>query len=163
MLGANFKSNKSILLIFALALPQIAGFVGALFTVSAIPNWYATLQKPLIAPPNWVFGPVWTILYFLMGLAFFLLLKAKKSKQKNEAVKYFYKQLILNSVWSIAFFGLKSPILGFVVIVFLWISILITIIRFAKVSVLASQLLYPYLAWVSFASMLNFWIYLLNP
>lgn len=156
------KTKELPLLIFSLALPLVAGFIGSLFTFQSIPTWYVTLVKPPISPPNWVFGPVWTTLYLLMGTSFIIVLKSKKSKEKKEAIKYFYKQLFLNTLWSIAFFGFRSPILGVVVIVVLWILILKTIISFSKISIIASQLLYPYLAWVSFASVLNFWIFIIN-
>lgn len=157
------KSSEIPLLIFSLVLPQLAGFVGSLFTFSQIPTWYATLDKPPISPPNWVFGPVWTTLYILMGIAFFMVARRKADKKVKDAKAVFYKQLALNSLWSIAFFGFNSTLYGLIVIVPLWIAIFISINKFSKISKKASYLLWPYLAWVSFASILNFWLYILNP
>lgn len=156
------KSKEFPLLIFSLVLPQAAGLIGSLFTFSAIPNWYQTLVRPPIAPPNWVFGPVWTTLYLLMGISYFLIARKKQTKEKKEALLYFYKQLALNTLWSFAFFGLHSPIAGLLVIIPLWILILTTIKRFSKISPVAAKLMWPYLAWVSFATLLNLCFALLN-
>lgn len=144
-------------LIISLLLPQLAGLVGSLFTFSAIPTWYATLNKPSFSPPNWIFGPVWTILYILMGISLYLVW----SKGKR-GVALFKFHLVINSSWSIVFFGLRSPFLGLIVIVVLWITILALIRIFWKINKLASVLLWPYLAWVSFATVLNFAILILN-
>lgn len=150
-------------LIWAIALCQLAGVIGSIFTVQAIPTWYADLNKPAFSPPNWVFGPAWIGLYTLMGIALYLIWqKTTKSKFKGLGLKLFYSQLALNAVWSMLFFGLKSPVLGFVDIVFLWISIVLTIYYFAKTSRVAALLLVPYIVWVSFASVLNFFIWQLN-
>ncbi len=144
---------------------ELVGITATPFTLSAIPTWYQTLNKPFFSPPNWVFGPVWIILYFLMGLAVYLIWTSKTKNQKLRQVglKYFSIQLGLNFLWSILFFGLHSPILGMIDIIILWILILLTIIKFYKISKTASYLLIPYLLWVSFASLLNLSIILLNP
>ena len=144
---------------------ELVGIAATPFTLSAIPTWYQTLNKPIFSPPNWVFGPVWIILYFLMGLAVYLIWTSKTTNQKLRQVglKFFSIQLGLNFLWSIFFFGLHSPILGMIDITILWILILITIIKFFKISKTASYLLIPYLLWVSFASLLNLFIILLNP
>ncbi|RJR28983.1 tryptophan-rich sensory protein [Candidatus Microgenomates bacterium] len=148
-------------LVLAIALCQLAGIVGSVFTFQAIPTWYATLNKPFFSPPNWVFGPVWTALYTLMGVSLYLIW-TNKSKLKKEALSVFYAQLIINSLWSMLFFGLKNPALAFIVILLLWVLIAATIVKFYKFSKLASYLLIPYLLWVGFASVLNLAIVLLN-
>lgn len=147
-------------LIASIALCQGAGVVGSFFTVSSIPTWYATLAKPSFSPPGWVFGPVWILLYFMMGLSFYLILT--KKTQKGAAIELFLIQLTLNTLWSIIFFGLKNPYWAFLEILFLWTAILLTIIYFYKISKFTAYLLIPYLLWVSFAVYLNFTIWRLN-
>ncbi|MBI2405804.1 tryptophan-rich sensory protein [Candidatus Microgenomates bacterium] len=138
-----------------------AGFIGSFFTVSAIPTWYATLNKPIFSPPNWVFAPVWTTLYILMGISLYFVW-VSKSKIKQKVLTLFFIQLGLNALWSILFFGLKNPTLAFIEIVALWITIFLTIKYFYPISKLAAYLLVPYILWVSFASVLNVAIVLLN-
>lgn len=149
--------NKIIRLILCIAVCEGAGILGSIFTFSAIPTWYVTLTKPPFSPPNYVFGPVWTTLYLLMGISLFLVWGKKKSD-----LTWFWVQLGLNVFWSIVFFGMKSPGLAFLVILLLWGSIFMTIKSFMKVNKSAAYLLYPYLAWVSFATILNLSIALLN-
>jgi tryptophan-rich sensory protein len=140
-----------------------AGGIGASFTASAIPEWYATLAKPSFSPPNWVFAPAWTLLYILMGLAAAIIWqKGLQSSQVRRALVAFLIQLVLNMIWSVLFFGLRSPLYGLVDILFLWIMILVTIAQFSKVSIPAALLLIPYILWVTFASSLNLGIFLLN-
>ncbi|MBI4038125.1 tryptophan-rich sensory protein [Candidatus Daviesbacteria bacterium] len=143
-------------LILAVGVCLGAGGVGSIFTFSSIPTWYVTLNKPFFSPPNWIFGPVWTTLYILMGISLYLVWI------KNKVPTVFWTQLILNAVWSIIFFGLQNPSLALVDIVALWIAIVLTIKAFYPISKPASYLLIPYLAWVSFASILNLSIVLLN-
>ena len=148
-----------------LATPFIAGLIGSLFTVQAIDGWYATLNKPFFNPPNFVFAPVWTILYVLMAMSFYLVWvnrENKKKKIKKEGMRIFMAQLVLNVLWSVIFFGLHSPTLAAADIIVLLILIFVNIKVFAKVSKTASYLLYPYLAWVFFASILNVAIVALN-
>jgi tryptophan-rich sensory protein len=150
-------------LLLSIAISQSAGLIGTLFTFSAIPTWYAYLNKPSFAPPNWVFGPVWTTLYALMGISIVLILEKKISRRKkNMALILFGLQLFLNFLWSVVFFGGHQLLLSIFIIVFLWLSILSLIIMFKKISNFASLLLVPYLAWVSFASLLNISIFVLN-
>lgn len=150
-------------LIGFVALSQAAGVVGSLFTVSNIPSWYATLLKPELAPPNWVFGPVWTTLYLLMGIAAFLVWRRGVSRPAvHRALVVFYLQLAINVLWSVLFFGFQSPLLGLFDIAALWLAIALSIKLFYKVSPRAAYILLPYLAWVSFASYLNFMIWSLN-
>lgn len=156
------KTKKNaLLLIWSIAVPQIAGFLGSIFTISSIPTWYAQLNKPTFSPPNWIFGPVWTTLFLLMGISLYRL-SISKSKEKGAAIKIFYLHLVLNIFWSILFFGLKNPGLAFLEIIILWTTILYMILTYAKIDKLASLLLIPYLLWVSFASFLNFNIWKLN-
>lgn len=142
---------------------QLVGLLGTPFTIDAIPTWYAGLNKPFFAPPNWIFGPVWTLLYLMMGVALFLIWQQGLKKQKvATALKYFAVQLALNFIWSPIFFGLRAPLLGLVVIVAMWVMIVATMRRFYPLSKPAFYLLVPYLAWVSFATLLNAAIAVLN-
>lgn len=148
-------------LILSLALPQLAGGLGALFTFSSVRDWYQTLNRPSWNPPNWIFGPVWTTLYVLMGIACYLIWKSEHPQKKQLLTLYFI-QLGLNVLWSPAFFGAESPILGLMVIIPLWVMILVCVIQFRKVSHWASGLMVPYLLWVTFATVLNFTLWQLN-
>ncbi len=141
----------------------LAAGIGSVFTASAIDTWYTTLQKPFFNPPNWVFGPVWTLLYLLMGISLYLVWITNIGREKKQqAITFFFIQLALNVLWSILFFGLKSPSAAFVGIVLLWLAIFLTIKNFLKISRVAGWLLVPYIAWVSFASVLNLSIIILN-
>lgn len=155
--------KKQKLLILSIFLSQLAGFIGAFATSPAIPSWYAQLTKPIFNPPSWIFGPVWTTLYTLMGIALYLIWsKGYRNKKIKEAVQLFLIHLVFNSLWSIVFFGLKNLGMAFVIIIVLWTMIACLIQKFWKIDKRASYLLFPYLAWVSFASLLNFAIWLLN-
>lgn len=148
-------------LIISLALPQLMGGLGAFFTLSSVNSWFLTLNKPSWNPPSWLFGPVWTLLYVLMGIACYLIWKSDHPLKKP-LLKLYAIQLILNALWSPAFFGMQSPLLGLLVIIPLWVAILLCIIQFKKVSSLASGLMIPYLLWVTFATALNTSIFVLN-
>lgn len=141
---------------------EVVGILGSVFTVSSISSWYATLNKPFFAPPNWIFGPAWTLLYFLMGVAFYLIWKQGWKKKVATAGKYFFAQLGINFIWSPVFFGLRSPLLALCVITILLALIVMTIKKFYPLSRWAAYLLVPYLFWVSFASALNTAIAILN-
>lgn len=142
---------------------ELVGLLGTPFTISAIPTWYATLNKPFFAPPNWIFGPAWTLLYLLMGAAFYLIWKQGwKKKSVKTAGMFFLGQLALNFIWSPIFFGLRAPLLGLIVIVAMWALIVMTMKKFYPLSRLAFYLLIPYLLWVSFATILNAAIVVLN-
>lgn len=155
--------SKTLKIILSIVFCLLVGAIGSFFTTPAIPSWYAYLNKPFFSPPNWLFGPMWTILYILMGVSLYLIwTNTKKGKSKNEALGNFYTQLVLNFIWSPIFFGMKNLWLAFIVIVLMWIFILRTIQSFAKLNKKASYLLYPYIAWVSFASILNLSVWLLN-
>ena len=158
------KSSDIYKLVASIAACVVAGMVGSLFTTPAIPTWYAALEKPAFTPPNSVFAPVWITLYLLMAVAAFLIWRrGLDEKAVKSALLIFLIQLILNGSWSIVFFGLKSPIAGVAVILLLWIAILVTIIRFFRLSHVAGWLLIPYIVWVSIAANLNVWVWLLNP
>lgn len=157
------KAQNSIKLIISIFICELAGIIGSFFTASSIQTWYAGLQRPMLNPPNWVFGPVWTILFALMGIAAFLLYKKGIQHRRIKiALGIFSVQLVLNTLWSILFFGMKSPGVALVEIIFLWATIAATIIAFYKISRLAAYLLVPYILWVSFAVYLNYSIWILN-
>ena len=149
--------KKLTLLLFFIILCQFAGLIGAIFTFPALESWYPALTKPFFNPPNIIFGPVWTLLFLLMGISIFMVWGNKKVN-----INWFWLQLGLNILWSVIFFGLQSPILGFLVILLLWYTIFMTIKEFGKYNKIASYLLYPYIIWVSFAGILNLSIMLLN-
>ncbi len=151
-------------LIGSIILCEAAGILGSLATAPQIGTWYQALVKPAFTPPSWVFGPAWTTLYFLMGISLFLVLEeSAKGKDVRVPLVIFAVQLILNSLWSFLFFGLESPFLGLIGIAALWIAIVATIGTFYRVRPAAAYLLVPYLAWVTFASLLNYSILILNP
>lgn len=157
------KIGEILILFSSIIICQLAGIIGSIFTAPSIPNWYANINKPSFRPPNWVFAPVWTTLYLLMGIALFLILrKGLNEKGIKMAIAVFALQLVLNSLWSFLFFGLKSPFAAFIEIIFLWAAILMSIILFFRISRVAGALLIPYILWVSFASVLNFAIWRLN-
>lgn len=157
------KTNSFFKLIIAIMVSELAGIIGSVFTMSAIPNWYATLIKPVLNPPSWIFGPVWTTLYALMGISAFLIWRNGLNRSDiRKALSVFGLQLILNALWSIVFFGLQSPAWAFVNIVAMWIVIIWTMILFYKISKPAMWLLLPYILWVSFAGYLNYSIWMLN-
>lgn len=150
-------------LILAILICQGAGLIGSIFTISAIPSWYAGLEKPSFSPPNWLFAPVWFLLYTLMGIAAYLIWdRGVGKKEVKTALTLFAVQLVLNSLWSVIFFGLRLPQYAFLEIVALWVFILLTILSFYKISKTAGLLLLPYILWVSFAAILNLFIVRLN-
>lgn len=157
------KLKYGFKLLISIVACQCAGLIGAVFTTPAIPTWYATLQKPAFTPPNWLFAPAWTTLFLLMGISASIIWhRGLENRQVKAALMIFLIQLILNMLWSIAFFGLQSPISGVIIIVLLWAAILLTIIVFFKISRLAGSLLLPYIGWVTFAAILNVSISILN-
>ncbi len=142
---------------------QSVGIIGAGFTAPMIDSWYNLLNKPWFTPPSWLFGPVWTLLYFLMGVSLYIIwTEVKPSKKRTQAMKLFFAQLGANLLWSLMFFGLQSPLLGFITIVAMWVLIALTKHAFMKLNKLAGWLLLPYLLWVSFATVLNTAILALN-
>jgi translocator protein len=157
------KINNTFKLIIAIVISELAGVIGSVFTAPSIAGWYAGIVKPVFNPPSWVFGPVWTTLFALMGISAFLIWKKDLNRRDVKiALGIFIAQLALNTLWSIIFFGLHSPGGAFIEIIFLWLAILATIIAFAKISKPAAWLLVPYILWVSFAGFLNYSIWALN-
>lgn len=157
-----FVSQWLVLALFVLICLGTAG-LGAAWTNLSVGDWYATLNKPSWNPPKWVFGPVWTALYIGMAVAAWLVWLKNGLADAWLPLLLFGVQLFLNAAWSALFFGMRSPGIAFADIVLLWIAILATIIAFGRVSSLAATLLVPYLAWVSFATTLNWSIWRLNP
>lgn len=155
------KISDAIVLAIAIIIPLLAGFIGSLYTTPNIAGWYTNLSKPTFNPPNYLFGPVWTILFLMMGVASFIIYK-QKDKIKTQALKLYLAQLTLNIMWSVIFFGAKNPLGGFLVIVALWLEIAYTMDVFYKINKLSGYLFVPYFLWVSFAMILNFSIYILN-
>ena len=155
--------SNTLKLILSIIICQAAGLIGTIFTMDSIPTWYAALNKPSFNPPNWLFGPVWTVLYLMMGISLFIVWKEDlKNKIVKSAFIIFMIQLFLNTIWSVVFFGMQSISGGLIIIVLLWLMILFTIIKFMKISRVAGILLIPYLLWVSFATFLNYSIFQLN-
>ena len=146
----------------SICLTLLVGLAGSLITSPAISSWYSLLQKPFFSPPNWIFAPVWTILYILMALSAALIWQQKRTKLRDQALKAYLFQLGLNFLWSLIFFWFKLPLLALGEIMVLAISIVWTMKLFNKVSKKAAFLLIPYLIWVSFASILNLMIVWLN-
>ena len=150
-------------LIASIFICELAGITGAVFTIPSIPQWYGALAKPVLTPPAWVFSPVWTLLYALMGVALYLVWNTAGEKQKSRnTILVFGLQLALNVLWSIAFFGLHNILAALAVIGLLWLSIAATIALFYRISRPAGLILLPYLLWVSFAAYLNYMIWALN-
>ena len=157
------KLNNLSKLAIAIIVSQSAGIVGSFFTAPAISSWYASLNRPDLSPPNWIFGPVWTTLFALMGIAAYLVWKKGLERREVKiALAIFMAQLALNTLWSIIFFSLRYPGAAFAEIIVLWLAILGTIIAFARISKPAAWLLAPYILWVSFAAYLNYQLWILN-
>ncbi|NMB82989.1 MAG: tryptophan-rich sensory protein [Ignavibacteria bacterium] len=156
------SSSNIIKLIVSLLIPLSVGAVAGMFTSQAVPNWYASLNRPSFSPPNWVFGPVWTSLYILLGFSFFLVWKENPSKHRNLAIIVFAVQMFLNFAWSFIFFYFNMIGIALLEIILLWINIVFMIYLFYKIKPLAAYLNIPYLLWVSFATILNAGYYFLN-
>lgn len=180
----NYKNLFKLLV--SIIICELAGVIGAIFTTPEIGAWYKTLNKPSFNPPNWIFGPVWTTLFVLMGISLYLVwvknwqvknelnFNGKKAWnsvsqkfftgtwQKANIVIIFAVQLILNILWSVVFFGAHSPGAAFFVLLMLWIAIVYTIINFYRVSKTSAILLLPYILWVSFAGVLNYFLWMIN-
>lgn len=152
--------KKYLPLLLSLVIPFSFAFLGSAVTTPSIDSWYPMLNKPSFNPPSWIFGPVWTLLFFLMGISSYLVWK--KQKKIKTPLKIYGVQLILNFLWSYLFFGLHRPDLALFEIIILWIFILLTIKIFYKVDKLAAYLLIPYIFWVGFAVFLNYSIVSLN-
>ena len=156
------KEIKWPLLLICIAIPLVSGSLSGLAIADHISSWYSTLNKPSFNPPNYLFGPVWSVLYILMGIGLYLILQTPKSAMRTKSIILFAVQLILNLSWSFIFFNAQSPFAALIIIGLLWIAILMMMIYFHTLSPIASYLQIPYLLWVSFASVLNAAIWLLN-
>jgi benzodiazapine receptor len=142
----------------------IVGSLGSLVTTTGYGSWYASLEKPFFAPPNWVFAPVWITLFILMGIALYLVWQCgTENRDVLIALGIFGVQFILNVIWSFLFFGLHSALLGFIDIILLWVMIVLTIRAFYRVKKSAAYFLIPYIVWVTLAASLNGAIYFMNP
>ena len=156
------NASQIIKLLISLALTLGTGAIAGIFTASAVPEWYAALNRPSFSPPNWLFGPVWTILYILLGISLFLIWNLDASKARNMAILFFIIQLALNFCWSFIFFYSKMIGFALVEIVVLWIMIIIMLILFYRIKPMAAYINIPYILWVTFASILNAAYYFLN-
>ncbi len=157
------KSSVWWALLISILITEGIGATASLFTIPQIPGWYSTLTKPSFTPPNGVFGPVWVTLYLMIAVAAWLVWKQHHNDLKYRRTRNVYLvQLLLNFSWSMVFFGLENVLGGLVVITLLWFSIIVNIVYFFRYSKVAAWLLVPYLLWVSYASMLNLYIYILN-
>ena len=155
------KSNV-IKLVISLLLPLSVGAAAGIFTSQAVPIWYASLHRPSFNPPNWIFGPVWTTLYILLGISFFQIWKENPSRERNLAIRVFSIQMLLNFAWSFLFFYFNLIGVALIEIILLWTSIAAMIYLFYKIKPFAAYLNIPYLLWVSFATILNAGYYFLN-
>ena len=163
------KFNDTLKLIFSLLVCQLAGVVGSIFTLKSISTWYPTLIKPFLNPPNWLFGPVWTTLYILMGIACFIIWKKYSyvqeiSEQKiiKNGMILFDIQLVLNALWPVVFFGAQNLGVSLIEILVLFTFVVLTTVKFFKISKVAGWLLVPYVLWTGFAIYLNYSIWILN-
>lgn len=158
------KVKKIITAVAIVSSCLLVGFISGMITRAEIPTWYASLEKPFFNPPNWLFGPVWTTLYILMGVAAALVWNYDKADLsiRQKALRIFILQLAFNFLWSYLFFGLHNPLLAFFELIVLWLFIFETFQSFRKILPKAAYLLLPYLAWVGFAGLLNLAIYWLN-
>jgi benzodiazapine receptor len=157
------KKTNIVKLLLSIAACQAAGLIGSVFTAPAITGWYAALVKPAFNPPGWIFGPVWTLLYALMGISLYLVWKQGiDQKRIKQGVIIFIIHLAFNTSWSIVFFGLKNPAWAFANIIILWLMIGLVAWRFWEIRKISVYLLLPYWAWVTFAAVLNFYLWRLN-
>lgn len=155
--------KQPIKFITAVLICELVGTISTPFIIASIPTWYVTLNKPAFSPPNWIFGPVWTILYLLMGISAYLVwIKIVKNNKVKMALLCFIAQLFLNFLWSIIFFRIHALLIAFINILILLLMILVTMMKFYPLSKPAAYVLIPYILWVSFAAILNFSIVLLN-
>jgi benzodiazapine receptor len=156
--------KKVICLVLAIGICLLAGYVGSMYTTPSIPTWYAGLQKPDLTPPSWVFGPVWTTLYILMGFSLYLIWQSGITKgEVFIGLVLFMLQLGLNIGWSYLFFGWHAIFFAFMFIIALWAFLLCTIIQVSRFSIIGGAVLIPYLLWISFAAYLNYAIMVMNP
>jgi tryptophan-rich sensory protein len=158
-----FQKVNSFKLLASVLLCQLAGAIGSAFTASSLENWFILFEKPAFSPPSWIFFPIGVTLYTLMGISFYIVWEKRlQQREVKIGLLIFGIQLGLNSLWSFLFFGLRSSYYAFVERIFLWLAIFLTIVKFRKIPKSASYLLLPYIIWVSFAMLLNYYIWILN-
>jgi len=155
-------ARSAVGLLVCVAACFAAAGVGGLFTGLSVSTWYHELQRPAWNPPDWVFGPVWTVLYLMMGVAAWLVWRKGGWAGARVALVLFVVQLVLNAAWTGVFFGLRAPGMAFIELAALWIAIVATVIAFWRRSIAAGALMLPYLAWSTFAAVLNFTIWRMN-
>lgn len=146
----------------SLAAPLVVGAVSGLITAGSVSTWYRTIAKPEWNPPDAVFGPVWTVLYLAMGVAFAMVVASPPARSRSRAIAAFIVQLALNAAWTAVFFGLHAIGPAFAIVLALWLAIAVAAVAFERVSAAAFAALVPYLGWVTFASVLNGAVWLLN-
>jgi benzodiazapine receptor len=156
------KTNTALKFLVSILPPLALGAVAGFVTAKAIPTWYVTLNRPAISPPNWLFGPVWSTLYLLMGVSLFMILRQRDSRERTVAIRIYIIQLLLNFLWSFLFFYFKNIGLALIEIIVLWVCILSMIMVFKRIKPLSAYLNLPYLCWVTFAVVLNAAYYMLN-
>ncbi len=154
--------NKYLRLVLCILGPLVIGAIAGIATFTSVAGWYVGLNKPIFNPPNYLFGPVWTILYILMGISFYLVIQTQKLYARKSAIIIFVIQLFLNFCWSFLFFKFHLIGLAFIEIILIWVSIITMIYFFEKINKTAAYIQIPYLLWVSFASVLNGAIWFLN-
>jgi tryptophan-rich sensory protein len=158
------KAGRVWKIVLGIIICELAGVAGSVFTYPSIGSWYASLEKPGFNPPNWLFAPVWTTLYALMGISLGLVWNLRTAKKGTDrALLVFAVQLVLNVLWSVVFFGAQSLIYGLAIIIVLWFVIAVTIVLFYRISRVAGLLLVPYICWVTIATLLNYYLWMLNP
>ena len=158
------SGKKIIYFVLAIGICLLAGYIGSYYTEPELATWYAGLQKPELTPPSWIFAPVWTVLFILMGISLYLIIDAGlKNPEVKVALVLFILQLALNVGWSFFFFGRHSTFYGFLAIVLLWTILLCTIIQIFRISFPAALLLLPALVWITFVAVLNYLIMTMNP
>ena len=156
--------NKYLKIIYCVAICLAVGYLSSIVTQSSIKTWYPTIEKPSFNPPNWVFAPVWTMLFIMMGIAAGMVWNKLESNKElvKKGLLFFTIQLLLNALWSYLFFGLNNILLALIEIILLWLIIYETYLVFKQIDKRASYLLIPYLSWVGFATILTGTIYWLN-
>jgi len=156
------KMNKFLKILVAVSLPLLVGSIAGLATSPNIKSWYAYLQKPVFSPPNWIFGPMWSLLYILMGVGLYMIWESEKSDLRRRALIVFFVQLAFNFAWSFIFFEFRLIGVAFIEILLVWISVAAMIYTFYPVNKKAALLQIPYILWVTFASLLNGAVWALN-
>ncbi len=156
------KMNKFLKILVAVSLPLLVGSIAGLATSPNIKSWYAYLQKPVFSPPNWIFGPMWSLLYILMGVGLYMIWESEKGELRTRALKFFFIQLAFNFAWSFIFFEFRLIGVAFFEILLVWISVAAMIYTFYPVNKKAALLQIPYILWVTFATLLNGAVWALN-